>query len=107
MIYGLLSVSRRTREIGLRIAMGARSSDVLRMILGSGLRLVITGGIVGLLVSLMATKVLAGLLFEITPNDPLTLAVVIFSLVTIGMFAMFLPAKRAASVDPLQALRYE
>ena len=108
-LYGLLSysVSRRTREIGLRMAMGARGLDVLRLILSSGIRLTLIGLVLGFAATFATGKVLTTFLFEITPNDPKTLAFVFISLVLVALFAMFIPARRASRVNPLEALRYE
>ncbi|MCI0605618.1 ABC transporter permease [bacterium] len=108
-LYGLLSysVSSRTQEIGVRMAMGAEKIHVLRLILDSGVRLVSAGILLGLAGALVATRVLSNMLFEITPTDPVTLAAVAFLLMTVALLAMFFPAKRAANVDPLEALRYE
>jgi putative ABC transport system permease protein len=101
------SVSRRTREIGVRVALGARASDVLRMILGQGMRTIFGGVIAGLAGSLALTRTVESLLFGVTPTDPLTFAAVILLLVVAALVACYIPARRATRVDPLVALRYE
>jgi predicted permease len=108
-VFGVMaySVSRRTREIGVRVALGATSHDVLMMILGQGLRTVLIGVIIGLAGSLAVTRAIQSLLFGVTPSDPLTLAAVMLLLVVVALLACYIPARRAAKVDPMVALRYE
>ncbi len=101
------SVSRRTRDIGLHVALGARQRDVLKMILGQGLRTILIGVTVGFAGSLALTRTLESLLFGVTPTDPLTFAAVILLLVAAALLACYIPARRAANVDPMVALRYE
>jgi len=108
-IYGVINyeVTQRTSEIGIRMALGAQTRDVLRLILKQGL--VLTGGglIAGLLGSFVLTRFLTGLLFEVKPTDPLTYTVVAGLLALVAFAACLIPARRAAKVDPLVALRYE
>jgi putative ABC transport system permease protein len=108
-VFGVMaySVSRRTREIGVRVALGARSRDVLTMVLGQGLRTVLIGIAIGLAGSLAITRTLQSLLFGVTATDPVTFAAVILLLVTTALLACYIPARRAAKVDPMVALRYE
>ncbi|HKW61528.1 MAG TPA: ABC transporter permease [Candidatus Acidoferrum sp.] len=108
-VYGVMAyfVSRRTREIGVRVALGAGSRQVLAMILGQGVRTILTGVIIGLACSLVLTRFLQSLLFGVTASDPLTFAVVILLLVGAALLACYIPARRATKVDPMVALRYE
>jgi putative ABC transport system permease protein len=108
-VFGVMaySVSRRTREIGVRIAVGARSSDILTMILSHGLRTIVIGIAIGLAGSLALTRTLSSLLFGITATDPLTFAAVIALLIATALLACYIPARRATKVDPMVALRYE
>jgi len=108
-VFGVMaySVSRRTREIGVRVALGARSRDVLNMILGQGMRTIIIGVAIGLAGSLLLTRSLQSLLFGVTATDPLTFAAVISLLVAAALLACYIPARRATKVDPMVALRYE
>jgi predicted permease len=108
-IYGVVSytVAQRTREIGVRMALGARRADVLRLILGEGLSVVGVGLGLGLLLSFAVTRVLGGFLYGVTASDPLTFVGVPALLGSIALAAGYLPARRAAKVDPMVALRYE
>jgi putative ABC transport system permease protein len=108
-IYGLLhySVTRRTREIGIRMALGADVRVVVVMVLRQGLILAAAGLILGLMCSLLLTRVLSSLLFGVTPTDPVTFGLVSSTLVFVAFVACYVPARRAASVDPTIALRYE
>jgi predicted permease len=108
-IYGVLAylVSQRTREIGVRIALGAQRQDVLGMVVGNGLRLAGLGVAIGFVGALAVTRLMQGVLFGVTSYDPLTFAAVAIGLVAVAAFASWLPAIRATRVDPLEALRAE
>jgi putative ABC transport system permease protein len=108
-VFGVMaySVSRRTREIGIRVALGARSRDVLTMILNQGIRTIVIGIAIGLAGSLALTRTLSSLLFGVTATDPLTFAAVITLLIATALLACYIPARRATKVDPMIALRYE
>jgi predicted permease len=108
-LYGVtaFSVVQRTHEIGVRMALGAQTADVVRLVLRQGLRLVIIGIAIGLLISVAATRVLAAALFGISPIDPLTFVAITLLLGLVALLACWIPARRATKVDPLVALRYE
>ncbi len=108
-LYGVLaySVSRRTSEIGVRMALGARGSDVLRLVTGAGLRLVLGGLAVGLVAALALGSPVSELLYEVRPQDPATLVSVAALLLAVSLAASYLPARRATRVDPMSALREE
>jgi predicted permease len=108
-IYGVISysVAQRTRDIGIRMALGASQSDVLRDVLERGLRLTVIGLLLGLAGALAATRVLSSLLFGVQSTDALTFTAVSLILLTVALFASYLPARRATRVDPIVALRYE
>ena len=108
-IYGVIAygVSQSTREIGVRVALGATPRDVLRMVVGQGVRMAAVGLGVGLVVALAATRLLRSMLFGVEPGDPLTLVAVLATLGAVALLASYLPARRAARTDPLVALRAE
>ncbi len=108
-VYGVVSysVSQRMQEIGIRVALGARSGDVSRLVLREGLLLGGLGVGVGLAAALASTRVLQTLLFEVTPTDPVTLSAVAGLLLAVVLAATLWPARRATKVDPMVALRYE
>ena len=108
-IYGVISfaVSQRTREVGVRMALGARPAEVLRMILTEGLKLVAVGAVLGTTAAVMLTKLLEGMVYGVGMRDPLIFVLVNLLMVTVSLAACYLPARRAMRVDPIIALRYE
>jgi putative ABC transport system permease protein len=108
-IYGVMSysVAQQTREIGIRMALGAQRSDVLKMTVGQGLRLVLTGVAIGLATAFVLTRVMATLLFGVSPTDPLTFIGISIVLIGVALLASYIPALRATRVDPMFALRYQ
>jgi predicted permease len=108
-IYGVVSYSvvRRTREIGIRMALGAQKADVLRGVVGQGLKPALSGLAVGIIGALVFTRLMSSLLFGVKPLDPLTFTVVSLILVGVALLACYIPARRAMRVDPMVALRYE
>src|SRR5262245_18875263 len=108
-LYGVIaySVSQRRRELGIRMALGAEKSDVLKMVTGEGITLTLIGVTIGLAGALGLTRFLSGLLYGVTPSDPLTLVTVSALLITVALIACYIPARQAARVDPLEALKHE
>ena len=108
-IYGVISyaVGQRTREIGVRMAMGAQPADVLKMVLGDGLKLVLVGVVIGVVAALLLTRLLEGLVYGVSLRDPVIFVLVNLLMVAVALLACYVPARRAMRVDPMVALRYE
>lgn len=108
-LYGVVaySVAARTREIGIRLALGAKREDVFRLVIGDGLILSLAGLLIGIPCALGATRVLAGFLYDTNPADPLAFGIVSLVLILVALIAAYIPARRAMKVDPMVALRYE
>ncbi len=108
-LYGVLSfsVARRNREIGIRLAFGGKPGDIVRLFLGQGLRLLITGVAIGVPAALAVNRLLKSLLFEVAPSDPVTMLVTPGLLIVVALTACYFPARRAARIDPVRSLRCE
>jgi ABC-type antimicrobial peptide transport system permease subunit len=108
-VFGMASyaVSKRMRELGIRVALGARRQEVLQAALGRSVKLLCAGSVAGLLLGIIASKVLASVVYEATPRDPLVVCGVVVTMVLLGAIAGWLPARRAAGVDPAILLREE
>jgi ABC-type antimicrobial peptide transport system permease subunit len=108
-LYGVIAfvAAQRTQEIGVRMTLGATKLDILRLIAGEGLRLIVVGGILGLGASLASARLLKSLLYNVGPHDPGTYVAAALLLAVVALAATLIPAQRAASIDPMQALRME
>ena len=108
-IYGVISylVGQQTREIGIRMALGAQRKDVLHLILGAGVKTALLGIGIGIAAAVGLTRLMSGMLYGVTATDPLTFVGVAVLLVAVALFACYVPARRAMRMDPMVALRYE
>jgi ABC-type antimicrobial peptide transport system permease subunit len=108
-MYGVIAyhVTARTREIGIRVAIGARPGDVFRLVIGQGLRVTLVGIAIGLALSAMAARLLASLLYGVSPTDAATWAAAVAVWLAVALLACWLPARRAARVEPVVALRQD
>lgn len=108
-LYGVLSyvVAQRTREIGVRMALGATSGAVRQMVVGQGAKVVLVGAIIGVAAALASTRLLGTLLYDVKAGDPVVFATMSLMLIGVGMLASYLPARRASNVDPIESLRSE
>ncbi|HEX6546476.1 MAG TPA: FtsX-like permease family protein, partial [Bryobacteraceae bacterium] len=108
-IYAVMahSTGQRRQEIGVRVALGAGFADVLRLVLGGGVKQLMMGATIGLTAAISVCRLMARILFKVSPNDVLTLALVTLALLAVGLAACWIPARRAAKLDPVKALRYE
>jgi ABC-type antimicrobial peptide transport system permease subunit len=101
------TVTQRTSEIGIRMALGAEARDVFRLIVGNAVRLVVIGSVIGVVGALLSSRAIGSLLYGVKPADPWTLAAIVVVIAGTAMLASYLPARRAARVDPLVAIRYD
>ncbi len=108
-VYGVMaySVALRTRDIGIRMALGATPRDIFKYVLGQAVLLTLIGLAIGLVLTIISTRVMSSLLYEVSPLDPLTIGATSLLLLAVALLASYLPARRATKVDPIVALRYE
>jgi putative ABC transport system permease protein len=108
-VYGVVSyvTVQRTHEIGIRMALGSRKAEVIKLIVGEGLRPAAIGVAIGIAISVKATGLLSSLLYGLTPTDPLTFAAVLLLMAGVTLLASYIPAQRAANLDPMRSLRHE
>ena len=108
-IFGMAaySVSKRLRELGIRVALGAQRTQVLQAVLGRTVKLLAVGSAIGLLLGILASRLLAYIVYQATPRDPLVLSGVVLAMALLGLVATWIPAQRALSVDPMMLLREE
>jgi len=108
-LYAVIAylVAQRTREIGIRLALGAAPRDVLRLMVGHGMKLTLLGVAIGFIGAMAVTRLMVSLLFAVTPTDAVTFIIAAAGLILVALVACYIPARRATKVDPLVALRYE
>jgi putative ABC transport system permease protein len=108
-VYGIISygVTQRVQEVGVRMALGAQTGDVLRLIVGQGLKLVLVGIALGAVAAFATTRLISDLLYQVSATDPLTFGATSLLIMGIALLACYVPARRAASTDPIEAIRIE